>query len=419
MARPKLLVVTRHSPLPENDGAGAYLFDLLSYLARHGVEIEIAWVHSEDKLRKKKWWKVPARIRRVAHLTIIGSLAIGPWRYLEWGRTKARLGALLGRIRSLGRSAPATPANSPAQANGATVYQPKWSALPTPLEARFFQKRLRSFQPDTVLANYCWFTPLLPQDGRRHFVLTHDVASARLAFTGRTPPEELADHSLDPANPQGEARLLERARTIIAISEEDASVFRGWLPQHDIVVASKAALPRPPQGSPVPGSCLFVGSNNLPNQQGLHWFLQQVWPQIRAARPDATLDICGSIDRSVRQTPPGVNVRGRVDDLTEAYERAEVVIVPLLAGSGVKIKLVEAASHGKAIVTTPIGLQGLDFLRPSVREADSADAFAQGVLDLLGSENLRASLSHGTLAAIRNHLSPDSCYRGILERLRS
>ncbi len=417
MARPKLLVVTRHSPLPENDGAGAYLFDLLSYLARHDVEIEIAWVHSDDKLRKKKWWKVPAHIRQVAHLTIIGSLAIGPWRYLEWGHTKARIGSFLRRLRRPRRSPAPAVAEANGASNGASVYQPKWSALPTPLEARFFQKRLRSFRADTVLANYCWFTPLLPAEGR-HFVLTHDVASTRLAFTGRTPPEELADHSLDPANPQGEARLLERARTILAISDEDAAVFRSWLPQHDIIVASKAALPRPPTGVPAPGTCLFVGSNNLPNQQGLHWFLQQVWPLVREARPDATLDICGSIERSVRQPPAGVNVLGRVDDLTNAYERAEVVIVPLLAGSGVKIKLVEAASHGKAIVTTPIGLQGLDFLRPSVREAASVEAFAQGVIDLLGSESLRSSFSQGTLAAIRNHLSPDSCYRPVLERLR-
>jgi glycosyltransferase involved in cell wall biosynthesis len=119
----------------------------------------------------------------------------------------------------------------------------------------------------------------------------------------------------------------------------------------------------------------------------------------------------------VAQPPPGVVIRGRVPDLTAEYAAAAVVIVPLLQGSGVKIKLVEAASFGKAIVTTPIGLQGLDFLRAGVRETTTAPAFAAAVLDLLASETTRLELSRVTLTAAKQHLSPESCYRPTLESL--
>jgi glycosyltransferase involved in cell wall biosynthesis len=77
----------------------------------------------------------------------------------------------------------------------------------------------------------------------------------------------------------------------------------------------------------------------------------------------------------------------------------------------VKIKLVEAASFGKAIVTTPIGLQGLDFLRPGVRETTTAPDFAAAVTALLADGEERLRLSEHTLTAARHHLSPENCYR--------
>ncbi len=147
------------------------------------------------------------------------------------------------------------------------------------------------------------------------------------------------------------------------------------------------------------------------NREGLAWFLEHAWPLIRQTRPATTLHICGAIGATVPQPPPpGVVVRGRVPDLTSEYAAAAVVIVPLLQGSGVKIKLVEAASFGKAIVTTPIGLQGLDFLRAGVRETATAPAFATAVLELLASETTRLHLSRTTLDAARLHLSPAHCY---------
>ncbi len=411
----KLLVATRHSPLPENDGSGAYLFDLLSYLRSQGVDIEIAWLAVDEHHSRLDWWRVPDRMSRVAHLSIIGCLAIGPWRYFHWGRLKARLGSWL-------RGRPASSSPLPTAASSATagsalpstgnIYQPSWSDLPTPLERRFFQKRLARFKPDAVLVNYCWLAPLLKDvpAALPTAVLTCDVISQRI------PPNPALDP--DAGTPEGEAALLKIARHAIAISAEDAASFRSRLPAHSIVLAPKAADIRPlPAEAIQPDRVLFVGGMNGFNREGLAWFLEHAWPLIRQTRPATTLHICGAIGSTVAQPPPGVVIRGRVPDLTAEYAAAAVVIVPLLQGSGVKIKLVEAASFGKAIVTTPIGLQGLDFLRAGVRETTTAPDFATAVLELLASETTRLELSRATLAAAKQHLSPESCYRPTLESL--
>jgi len=73
----RLLVATRHNPFPENDGAGAYLFDLLSYLAAHDFEIEVAWLHAEGALTHRGHWRSPDHFAKVARLQIISGRSLG------------------------------------------------------------------------------------------------------------------------------------------------------------------------------------------------------------------------------------------------------------------------------------------------------------------------------------------------------
>jgi glycosyltransferase involved in cell wall biosynthesis len=246
-------------------------------------------------------------------------------------------------------------------------------------------------------------------------VLTHDVASHRFALNHGGKAVPLGDFS--PATAAGEARLLSRADVVLAISEDDAAVFRGLLPDKAVIVAPKSAPIRDLVQKPVSGRCLFVGGVNPPNREGLAWFLEHIWPEVRANQPNAILHICGGIGQTVSQPGPGVVIRGRVEKLDTEYAEAEVVIVPLLQGTGIKIKLVEACSFGKACVTTPVGLQGLPFLRDSVIETNNAKEFSQGVLRLLGDATHRDNLGQRTLAAVTAHLSPDRCYRSVLNSL--
>jgi glycosyltransferase involved in cell wall biosynthesis len=276
--------------------------------------------------------------------------------------------------------------------------------LPNNEESAFFQQRLRAFHPDTVLVNFCWLAPLLENlPGHITKVIeTNDVVSQRIPPTPGLP--------IDPATPAGEAALLSCAQHILAISEDDAASFRARLPNQSIILMPKAAIPRPLGPPTDPVRILFVGGANAFNHEGLQWFLNEVWPGVCQSRPDARLHICGGICVMLSSVPEGVILRGRVADLTHEYAAAAVVIVPLLQGSGVKIKLVEAASYGKAIVTTPVGLQGLGFLSASVIEATQPNDFGAGVLRLLNEQELQEKLSQTILQQVEKHLSHEGAY---------
>ena len=113
---------------------------------------------------------------------------------------------------------------------------------------------------------------------------------------------------------------------------------------------------------------LFIGSfAHLPNLLAIEFFLGQVWPLLRGAklhivagaRPEFFLDryrdrVTLDLDR------PGIELEGFVADVRPAYERAAVVIAPLVASAGTNIKILEAMAMGKAIVSTPAGVNGLD-----------------------------------------------------------
>lgn len=415
----RLLVVTRHSPFPQTDGAGAYLFDILSYLAKRGWEIEVAWLFADGAVTRRGWWVVPKPFTETARLRVIGNYAVAsmlifpaiPWlpfkaktfHFIKSGFQKTGLWALL-------RRKPSSPTLAPSSGAAGTLTSEAWSAAPSENETAFFLSRLRRFRPQAVLVNYCWLTPLLDEvKGVHTSVLTNDVVSQRLSPTpGRRP---------DPGLPEGEAELLSKAQSILAISEDDAAVFRSFVPGHNILLTPKAASARAQSTEAVEGRCLFVGGINEFNREGLTWFLAEVWPLVLAAAPDAVLHVCGPICGLISAVPAGVILRGRIENLATEYGPAAVVVVPLLRGTGVKIKLVEACSYGKACVTTPVGLQGLSFFRDAVRVAPDAQSFAASVLELLRDPGLRRQLHERTLSAIKDHLSPEHCYQPLADEL--
>ena len=94
------------------------------------------------------------------------------------------------------------------------------------------------------------------------------------------------------------------------------------------------------------------------------------------------------------------------------------MIAPILQGSGIKIKILEAASFGRACVTTSVGLEGLEALQPALRVADTPQTFADEVTTLL-SASTAAQVGDQMLALARAHLSVETCYNPAAELLRS
>jgi glycosyltransferase involved in cell wall biosynthesis len=127
---------------------------------------------------------------------------------------------------------------------------------------------------------------------------------------------------------------------------------------------------RPLPREPEPRRILFIGSfAHLPNVMALDFFLREVWPVLEPLRPTLHV-IAGSrpeyfLERYAdRVRPPldqpRIEIEAFVSDVRPAYERATVVVAPLLASAGTNIKIMEAMAMGKAIVSTPAGVNGLD-----------------------------------------------------------
>jgi glycosyltransferase involved in cell wall biosynthesis len=112
-------------------------------------------------------------------------------------------------------------------------------------------------------------------------------------------------------------------------------------------------------------------------------------------------------------------VRGRVGNLAAEYARAEIVIVPILSGTGLKIKLVEAIAHGKAIVSTAAGAQGLeDLAGKTIQVITTPEDFAQRLVEISVDEKYRSDLEAKAEAAAMERFSPEACYAPLARALK-
>jgi glycosyltransferase involved in cell wall biosynthesis len=146
---------------------------------------------------------------------------------------------------------------------------------------------------------------------------------------------------------------------------------------------------KPEDVEPEPRRLLLIGSfAHVPNLLALEFFLKEVWPRlgpgytlhvIAGSRHEYFLDYFR--DRvALNLSQPGIQLEGFVADVRGAYRRAAIVLAPLTASAGTNIKVLEAMAMGKAIVSTPAGVNGLD-LAPGqdFLLAQSAEEFARGV----------------------------------------
>ncbi len=163
---------------------------------------------------------------------------------------------------------------------------------------------------------------------------------------------------------------------------------------------------------------LFLGSfRHQPNQEAMTWFLLNAWPKIRAARPEVRLVVIGS-DPPPRHSLPAsaehVELKGFVEDIREPLARYAVFICPILTGSGVRVKLLEAFATGMPTVSTTLGAEGLASTSGDIcRLADDPDSFARETLDLLANPELAAAMAERA----REYLLQQRDIPGMTDRL--
>jgi glycosyltransferase involved in cell wall biosynthesis len=159
-----------------------------------------------------------------------------------------------------------------------------------------------------------------------------------------------------------ERRLWREAGLCVAVSELDAVQMRSEGAGR-VLICPNGADPRPAgpprwRASDDPLNLLFVGSTSYePYRHGLRWFIDEVLPLLRD-RLDVRFTVVGGRPRDAREQP-GVRYAGRVEDLAPWYAEAHVVVVPVFQGSGTRLKIPEAISFSRPVVSTALGAEGL------------------------------------------------------------
>jgi GT2 family glycosyltransferase/glycosyltransferase involved in cell wall biosynthesis len=187
-----------------------------------------------------------------------------------------------------------------------------------------------------------------------------------------------------------EREAWKRVDRVVTMSEKDRSVVEG----RAVAIANGVDLERfrPGIGEPEPRRLLFVGSfAHKPNVLAVEFFLREVFPKLAGAMLHVIAGMRHERFWDLKQA--GVEVEGFVSDVRPAYERAAIVIAPLVASAGTNIKIMEAMAMGKAVVSTEAGIHGLELERGrDVIVTDSAEEMAREIARLFDSPEDRKAL---------------------------
>ena len=213
-----------------------------------------------------------------------------------------------------------------------------------------------------------------------------------------------------------EAQWLPRYDCLLTTSEADAQLARAISPRSLIVVYPNAIpfVPRPN----VPEREMIIFSGNLeypPNVSAVRFFRNEIWPILRDRWPSLVWRLAGKNPYGVRKYTSGderIELPGPMENSIEELAAARVVVVPLLAGSGTRFKVIEAWAAGRAIVSTTIGAEGLPARHgKNLLIADGPRQFADAVSLLLTAPDLRAKLSETGRTLFESELTWENAWQ--------
>jgi glycosyltransferase involved in cell wall biosynthesis len=134
----------------------------------------------------------------------------------------------------------------------------------------------------------------------------------------------------------------------------------------------------------------------IPNQEALFWFLENVWPELHRRNPALSLHIAGknTPEHIMNLNIAGVKVHGFVDDAVTFIKTYNLMLVPLSAGGGMRIKIIEGMAAGKCIITTTVGAEGIDYTDgKDIVICRSAEEWIGKISHYLAHDEARAAIS--------------------------
>jgi len=204
-----------------------------------------------------------------------------------------------------------------------------------------------------------------------------------------------------------EIRACKTFSALISTTDRDAAIFREILPgmpvhtiQNGVDASFFETLDVPLEEH----SLVFTGlMSYFPNNTGMLYFLDKIFPIVAAAVPDTHVYIVGKnpTKELLARQSGSVTVTGFVNDVRPFIARSAIYIIPLLVGGGIRGKALEAMAMRKAIVTTTIGVEGINLRHNfSALFGDTPAAFAEAILKIFADSALRQSLETNARATV-------------------
>jgi len=151
----------------------------------------------------------------------------------------------------------------------------------------------------------------------------------------------------------------------------------------------------------------YIGALDwMPNQEGLIWFIDKVWPEVIKNNPYIIFHIAGRnapiwLEKKLTSTK-NVLFHGEVDSSYNFLRAADIMIVPLFSGSGMRVKIIEAMAYGKVVITTSIGIEGIEAIHNEhLFVTDDPQKFTNYILDLIGDEDMKIKIINKAINLVK------------------
>lgn len=365
--RPRIVYVCQFSPVPRNFG-GALRFDAIWRALRSFADVHLVVLGDR-----------PSRdARRV--LRAEGAKVLPPRRETPFGR-----GLRILRAAAAGRSIPA-------------------AQFLSSRRVERFVRHVADQRPDLVVLGFEYLAVLIPALrplGIPIALDAHNAASrghARVAAASRSLATKLGYRLLAWNTRSMERRFFPLADQLWTVSREDASYYERWLGVRPEVVPNVVGFPDlDPGAEDEAGSVVFTGSYSYwPNEDAA----LRLMSMSDALAEEGTLRrlVLVGIAPTARMRAEAarrshVDLTGAVPDVAPFLRRAALFAAPIAAGSGTKLKILEAFAHGRPVLTTPLGAEGLDLSAGVHAEVAKLDEFEGALRSLLRDPARRAALA--------------------------
>ncbi len=399
-----LLVVTDRQFWRRSIGSEQRVANLLEHLASRGERLIVAYLG-----------RVSTREREAL------DRFCEPFSRLEVRSRAGGLAAFLPGVLAAGRAIVSATLRAPSRRAMADDSNPLLNGSAS-ARRDFVQRLLHDLEPRAVIVEFLRLTstvhprPVARTRATAYLVDTHDVLHQRAT--------RFREGGAEPATKvdvRQEAEALATYDAAVAIHEGDGRAIRALVPGRPVLVVPHGLpLPMPAPGfapGPRPIRLGLLAGRDESNRAGLRWFLDSVWPKLvvrfgERVELRVAGQICETWIQAKTQGEKGLQWIGAVDSIGDFWPAIDIAINPVRFGSGLKIKNVEALAYGRALVTSPVGAEGLESAAPAgLQIADTAAQWLEVLTRWIEDPEVLARTARQGRVYAEHHFSPTTAFR--------